>query len=109
MAWIRSSAAAIVVGRGPQLPWLLVIGDWSDDDPGVAAQDEESEAESSRELVELELAAEAEESTALSMPATTRDRAAGRRRTDQRVPTRRGPGADGGLWSITIPLRALIG
>jgi hypothetical protein len=109
---------------GPQLPWLLVIGDWSDDDPGVAAQDEESEAESSRELVELELAAEVvvvpvwlaampaprpRKSTALSMPATTRDRAAGRRRTDQRVPTRRGPGADGGLWSITIPLRALIG
>jgi hypothetical protein len=76
------------------------------------------------ELVELEPAAEVavvpvwlaampaprpRKSTALSMPTTTRDQAAGRRRTDRRVPTRRGPRADGGLWSITIPLRALIG
>jgi hypothetical protein len=101
----------------------VVIGDWSDDDPGVAAQDEEAEPVSSRELVELEPAAAVlvvpvwltampaprlRNNTALSMPATTRDRAAGwRRRAGRRVPPRRGPGAGGGLWSITIPLIAL--
>jgi hypothetical protein len=109
----------------PQLPWLLVIGDWSDDDPGVAAQDEEPEPVSSWELAELELAAEVvvvpvwlaampvprpRNNTALSMPATTRDRAAGwRRRTDRRVPSRRVPSVGVGLWSITIPLVALVG
>jgi hypothetical protein len=31
-----------MVVMAPQLPWLLVMGDWSDeDDPGVAAQPEE--------------------------------------------------------------------
>jgi hypothetical protein len=101
----------------PQLPWLLVIGDWSDDDPGVAAQDEEPEPVSCWELAELEPAAEVvvvaiwlaampaprpRNSTALSMPATTRDRAAGwRRQTDRRVPPRRLPGGGVWLWSIT--------
>jgi hypothetical protein len=104
----------------PQLPWLLVIGDWSDDDPGVAAQDEELAPPSCWELAELEPAAEEpvvaavcsaampaprpRKSTPLSMPAATRDRAAGWRRRTGRVPPRRLPGAGVGSWSITVPL-----
>jgi hypothetical protein len=91
----------------------------------VAAQDEEPELVSSWERAEFELAAELavvaawlaampapspRKSTALSAPATTRDRAAGwRRRIGRWVPPRWGPGAGVGLWSIAIPLIVSIG
>src|SRR4029453_6480937 len=96
---------ATMVLIGPQLPWLLVIGDVSEDDPGVAAQPEDPEPASSWVVAEPEKAAEVgvsspvccaampaprpRNSTALSVPATTRDRAAGWRRRDDR---RGGPG-----------------
>jgi hypothetical protein len=111
-----------------QLPWLLVMGDWSEeDDPGVAAQPEEAEPVSSWALAEPDTAAEVavpvpawlaampaprpRNSTALSAPATTRDRAAGWRR-------RRGPAAvgvgvmavpSGGVWSGDEPARPSLG
>jgi hypothetical protein len=75
----------------PQLPWLLVIGEASEDDPGVAAHPEVAEPVSSWALAELETAEvvvapvglaampapRPRNRTALSRPATTRERAAG--------------------------------
>jgi hypothetical protein len=107
----------------------VVIVDWSEDDPGVAAQDEELEsaaAEAVEEPAALATAVEPEVAavwlaampaprprnrTALRAPATTRERAAGwRRRTGRRVPPRPVPGVvGGGLESISCSLPRVTG
>jgi hypothetical protein len=110
----RSSAGATMVAIAPQLPWLLVMGEASEDDPGVAAQPEDAEPVSSWVLAEPDTAAEVvvapvclaampaprpRNSTALSSPATTRERAAGWRR----LAGRRGRASVVGVGSMTVP------
>jgi hypothetical protein len=78
-----------------QLPWLVVIGDWSEDDPAVAPHELELDPLSDCEPAALELAAvtaavaarwaampppRPRKTAALSTPAATRDRAAAWRR-----------------------------